>query len=143
MLIRLLQHFRIYMIQLLGSQGLTNLHEECSNYCEHWATAFWRRAAFKTMPYRLAKIDIELSHDNSKDVAGCAGAEALLVQIAERLTQSAHHECQAWSLHASWHACMHFYAFFRYSLLFLKQPLPVGEATALMFSYVTLLHVCF
>ena len=33
--------------------------------------------------YHLAKVDIELAHDHSKDVACAAAAEALLVQVSK------------------------------------------------------------
>lgn len=41
--------------------------------------------------YRLAKVDIELAHDHSEDVAGGFGAEPLLVQVPKGLTQPAEH----------------------------------------------------
>lgn len=50
--------------------------------------------------YRLAKVDIKLSHDHSKDVAGCTRAEALLVQVPKRLTQPAFQTKQLSALRA-------------------------------------------
>ena len=39
----------------------------------------WQRCG----AYRVAKVDIELAHDHSEDVAAGSGAEPLLVQVPE------------------------------------------------------------